>query len=116
MAVLALLLPRGLFSCSKQGLLFVGVQGFSLWWLLLLRSTGSRTQSQWPHSIWNPPGQGTEPASPALTGRFLTTGSPGTSSRYFSVLTQCCSIILLLYLLENDNLNLRLVEGARTLF
>ena len=51
MAVLALLLLRGLSSCSKQGLLFVGVQGFSLWWLLLLRSTGSRAVSVAPQHM-----------------------------------------------------------------
>ena len=29
-------------SCSERGLLFVVVRGFSLQWLLLLQSTGSR--------------------------------------------------------------------------
>ena len=30
-----------------------------------------------PHGMWNPPRPGVEPMSPALAGRFLTTGSPG---------------------------------------
>ena len=117
MAVLALLLLRGLsLVVASKGCSLLGCMGFSLCWLLLLRSTGSRAQSQWPHSIRNPPGQGIETVPPALAGRFLTIGLPWTSSWYFSVLTQRCSIILLSYLLENDHLNLRLVEGARTLF
>ena len=29
-------------SCGKRGLIFVWCTGFSLWWLLLLRSMGSR--------------------------------------------------------------------------
>ena len=33
------------------------------------------------HSTWNPPRPGIEPASPALAGRFLTTGPPGKSWR-----------------------------------
>ena len=32
-------------SCSKRGLLFVAVRGFSLQWLLLLQSMGSRHAS-----------------------------------------------------------------------
>ena len=34
---------RAFSSCGEQGLLFVAVHvGFSLWWLLLLQSTGCR--------------------------------------------------------------------------
>ena len=33
---------RAFSSCGKRGLLFVAVRGFSLQWLLLLRSRGSR--------------------------------------------------------------------------
>ena len=61
--------------------------GFSLQWLLLLRSTSSRaqfsscgTQAWLLHSMWNLPRPGTEPMSPAKAGRFLTTGPPGKSS------------------------------------
>ena len=31
------------------------------------------------HGMWNLPGPGIEPVSPALAGRFLTTGPLGTS-------------------------------------
>ena len=73
--------------------------GFSLWWLLLLRSTGSRyagfsscgtwalehrlsSCGSWAyllHGMWDLPGPGHEPVSPALAGGFLTTAPPGKS-------------------------------------
>ena len=61
--------------------------GFSLRWLLLLRSTGSRrtgfsscgTWAELLCSMWDIPGPGLEPMSPALAGRFLTTVPPGKS-------------------------------------
>ena len=76
--------------------------GFSLWWLLLLWSTGSRhmgfsscglshcslqvldcwlsscgTQAQLLHSMWNLPRPGIKPVSPAQASEFLTTRPPG---------------------------------------
>ena len=71
--------------------------GFSLRWLLLLRSTGSRregfsscgsqaldhrlsscgTRASELCGMWDLPGPGLEPVSPALAGRFLTTAPPG---------------------------------------
>ena len=73
--------------------------GFSLQWLLLLWSTGSRcagfsscgsrvlkrrlsslgTQAQMLCGMWDLPGPGLEPVSPALAGGFLTTVPPGKS-------------------------------------
>ena len=73
--------------------------GFSLRWLLLLRSTGFRrkgfsscgsralehrlsscgAQAQLLSSMWDLPGPGLEPESPALAGGFLTTAQPGKS-------------------------------------
>ena len=70
--------------------------GFSSRWLLLLRSTGSRcvgfsscgarvlecrlsscaARTQLLRGMWDLPGPGLEPLSPALAGRFLTTVSP----------------------------------------
>ena len=35
---------------------------------------------QLPHGMWDPPGPGIKRTSPALAGRFLTTGPPGKSS------------------------------------
>ena len=86
-------------SCSEQGLLFVAVCGLLIAWLLLLRSTGSRcvgfsscgsqalerrlsscgAQASLLRSMWDLPGPGLEPVSPALAGRFLTTVPPGKS-------------------------------------
>ena len=70
--------------------------GFSLRWLLLLRSTGSRhagfsscgsralehrlsscARAQLFRSMWDLPTPGLKPMSPALAGRFLTTATPG---------------------------------------
>ena len=80
--------------------------GFSLRWLLLLQSTGSRhagfsscgtrlgscgsqalelrlsscgTRAQLLRGMWDLPGPGSEPVSPALAGRFLATAPPGKS-------------------------------------
>ena len=77
--------------------LYLQSTGFSLRWLLLLRSTGNRTcgfsscnsqllehslnscgsWAQLPCSLWSLPGSGTEPVSPALPGGFFTTEPPG---------------------------------------
>ena len=74
--------------------------GFSLRWLLLLRNTGSRhtgfsscgsqapehrlsscgTRAQLLRDMWDLPGPGLEPVSPALASGFLTTVPPGKPS------------------------------------
>ena len=67
--------------------------GFSLWWLLLLQSTGSRHTgfsncgiwAQLFRGTWNLPRPGIQPVCPELTGRFLSTLPPGKS--YFHLLT-----------------------------
>ena len=100
-----------IFGCIGSSLLRVGFSlvvasggysslrhaGFSLWWLLLLRSTGSRRMGfrscgsralerrlsscgAWAwllHVMWDLPGPGLEPVSSALGGRLLTTAPPG---------------------------------------
>ena len=66
--------------------------GFSLQWLLLLRSTGFRrvgfsscgTRAQLLRGMWDLPGPGIEPMSPALAGGFLTTAPPGKSHPIYS--------------------------------
>ena len=77
--------------------------GFSLRWLLLMWSTGSRhmgfsscgwwalerrlsscgTRAQLIRGMWDLPGPGLKPMSPALAGGFLTTTPPGKPSRIF---------------------------------
>ena len=62
--------------------------GFSLWWLLLLWSTGSErvgfngcgARALLLCGMWDLPGPGLEPVSPALAGGFLTTVPPGKPS------------------------------------
>ena len=74
--------------------------GFSLQWLFLLRSTGSRhagfsscgsralerrlsscgTQAQLLCGMWDLPGLGLKPVSPAPAGGFITTAPPGKST------------------------------------
>ena len=63
--------------------------GFLFRWLPLLQSTGSRhavfsscgTQAQMLRGMWDLPGPGLEPLSPALAGGFPTTVPPGKSMR-----------------------------------
>ena len=82
---------------ASRGYSSLWCAGFSLWWLLLLWSTGSRhaglsscgsralerrlsncgTWAQLLRGMWDLPGPGLEPMSPALAGGFLTTVPPG---------------------------------------
>ena len=83
------------YGCVVSLLLCVG---FSLWWLLLLQSTGSRhagfsscgsralehrfsscARALLLHGMWDLPRPGLKPVSPALAGGFLTTAPPGKS-------------------------------------
>ena len=65
--------------------------GFSWWYLLLLQSTGSRhtgfssrsSRALLLQGMWDLPGPGIEPVSPALARRFLTTAPPGKSHPLF---------------------------------
>ena len=67
--------------------------GFSLQWLLLwsmdsrmLRLSNCSSQVQLPWGMWDLPVPGIGPVSPALAGRFLTTGPPGKScSKNFKI-------------------------------
>ena len=74
--------------------------GFSLRWLLWLQSMGSShmgfsscdSQAQLLYGMWDPPGPGIKLVSPALAGRFLTTGR-GTREVLLSILfvpLSCC--------------------------
>ena len=87
---------RGLSLVASGGYSSLLCVGFSLWCLLLLQSTGCRhtgfsncgsralehrlsSCGAWAlllHGMWDPPGPGLEPVSPALAGRFLTTAPP----------------------------------------
>ena len=77
-----------IFGCIGSSLRCVG---FSLRWLLSLWSTGYRREglsscgarAQLLHGMWDLPGPGLEPVSPALAGRFLTTAPLGKPLFYF---------------------------------
>ena len=89
---------RGLsLDVASRGYSLLQCAGFSLWWLLLLQSTGSRrkgfsscglralgcqvsscgTWAQLLSSMWDLPDPGIKPMSPALAGGLLTTAPPG---------------------------------------
>ena len=82
---------RASSSCGKRGPLFIAVRGL----LTIaappvaehrlqtrrLSSCGSRTQPL--RGMWDPPGPGHEPASPALAGRLSTTAPPGKPPKSF---------------------------------
>ena len=87
----------GLFSSFSKRELLVSCTGFSLPWLLLLQSSGSRVQGlissgsrplerrfnscgapiQLPWGLRDSPGSGIEPMSPEMAGWFFTAEPPG---------------------------------------
>ena len=97
---------RGLpLVAASRGSSSLRCAGFSLRWLLLLQSMGSRhtgfsscgsqavesrlsscgSRAELLCGMWDLPGPGLEPVSPALEGRFLTTAPPGKPiTRYFN--------------------------------
>ena len=94
LAVLGLRFCASAFSsCGKRGPLFIAVRGpLTIAASLVaehrlqtcrLSSCGSRAQLL--HGMWDPPGQGLEPVSPALAGRFSTTAPPGKPLFYFFI-------------------------------
>ena len=52
-------------------------------WALERRLSSCGAQDQLLHGMWDLPGPGLEPASPALAGGFLTTAPPGKPPREF---------------------------------
>lgn len=69
--------------------------GHRLWGL---RFSNCGAWAEWLHGMWDPPGPGIDPASPALQGGFLTPGPPGRStlSPLFNVFPFLLSAPLLL--------------------
>ena len=87
LGLVALLLHGLSLVAESWGYSSLPSMGFSLRWLLLLWSTGSRragfrgcdARAQLLCSMWDLPGPGLKSVSPALAGRFLTTAPPGKS-------------------------------------
>ena len=97
LAALGLVAARGLSLVAESGgYSSLRCEGFSLRWLLLLRSTGSRhkgfsssgTWAQLLRRMWDIPRPGLEPVSPALAGGFLTTATPGKSPKHLFLMQQ----------------------------
>ena len=94
-----------IFDWAESSLLRVGFlcwqQAGATLWLQHLSSracevSNCSTQAWLPNSLWNLPGPGIEPMSPALAGGFLTTGPPGKSQTIFpilDVLDLCCALM-----------------------
>ena len=86
---------RAFSSCSEWGYSLLQCTSFSLRWLPLLRSTGSRgagfsscgTWAQLLRGMWDLPRPGIEPMSPALAGGFQSTVPPGKLSASFLKVT-----------------------------
>ena len=94
---------------ASRGYSSLQCAGFSLQWLLLLQSTGSRhmgfsscgsralehrlsscgARASLLHGMWALPRPGLEPVSPALAGGFLTTAPSGKSSHHIFLLNLC---------------------------
>ena len=86
MAVLGLrLCARAFSSCGKWGPLFIAVRGPLTVAVSLVaehrlqtrRLSNCGSQAQLLRGMWDLPGPGLEPLSPALAGRFSTTAPPG---------------------------------------
>ena len=77
---------RAFSNCRQQGLLFLAAHGHIVM-SSVLRSEGSGlagvsacgAQASLSHGTWDLPGPMIKSVSPALAGRFLTTGPPGMS-------------------------------------
>ena len=73
-------------SCSEQELLFFALHGILIVVASVIVEQGLSscgTQAQLPLSMWNLPGRGMEPMSPALAGGFLSTAPPGKFQKAF---------------------------------
>ena len=76
---------RAFSSCGKRGPLFTAVRGpltiaaslVAEHRLQTCRLSSCGSQAQLLRGMWDPPGPGPEPVSPALAGRFPTTVPPG---------------------------------------
>ena len=92
MAVLGLCFCERAFSSrGKWGPLFIVVRGpltiavspVAQYRLQMRRLSNCGSQAQLLHGMWDLPGPGVKPVSPALAGRFSTTASPGKPSLPF---------------------------------
>ena len=79
---------RAFSSCGKQGPLFIAVHGpltiaaslVAEHRLQTRRLSNRGSRAQLLHGMWDLPGPGLEPVSPAVAGGFSTTAPPGKPS------------------------------------
>ena len=86
----------GGFSLQSMGCSVRGLSGCS-WWAAEHQLTSGGTGASLPHGMWDLPGPGIEPMSPALAGGFLTTGPPGNPQKRSIVFHFCKSLKVWLY-------------------
>ena len=95
MAVLGLrFCARAFSSCGKWGPLLIALHGpltiaaslVAEHRLQMRRLSNCGSRAQLLHGMWDLPGPGLEPVSPALAGRFLTTVPPGEPPNIFLIL------------------------------
>ena len=95
MAVLDLrFCARAFSSCGERGPLFIAVRGpltiaaspVAEHRLQTRRLSNCGSRAHLLRGMWDPPGQGLEPVSPALAGRFSTTAPPGKPAIFFSTI------------------------------
>ena len=83
-AVASLVAEHGLQSCGLQQLQYAGsaavARGLSSCGSWALERSSCGAQAQLLRGMWDLPGPGIEPVSPALAGGFLTTTPPGKSN------------------------------------
>ena len=107
MAVLGLrFCARAFSSCSERGPLFIVVRGpltvaaspVAEHRLQMRRLSNCDSRAQLLRGMWDLPGPGHEPVSPALAGGFLTTAPPGKPRIFFfySNTLKMCYIYLLI--------------------
>ena len=98
MAVLGLCFcARASSSCGKRGPLFIAVRGplttaaslVAEHRLQMRRLSSCGSRAQLLRGMWDLPGPGLEPVSPALAGRFSTTAPPGKPSKCFLYKSYC---------------------------
>ena len=78
---------RAFSSCGKRGPLLIAVRGpltiavslVAEHRLQTCRLSNCGSRAQLLHGMWDPPGPGLKPVSPALAGRLSTTAPPGKS-------------------------------------
>ena len=82
---------RAFSSCGKRGPLLIAVRGpltvaaslVAEHRLQTCRLSNYGSRAQLLHGMWDPPGPGLKPVSPALAGRLSTTAPPGKPQKSF---------------------------------